>query len=840
MLMPEIDPIELPEQEVAVPSNGSGIVRLVNIENEMRDAYLDYAMSVIVSRALPDARDGLKPVQRRIMYAMHDMGLRPTLPHKKSARIVGEVLGKYHPHGDSAVYDAMARMAQDFSLRYMLVDGQGNFGSVDGDSPAAMRYTEARLAKVSEMLLQDIDMDTVDWTENFDGSLKEPAVLPAVLPNLLVNGASGIAVGMATNIPPHNLGEITDAIAYTIDNWDRLEEITLDELMQFVKGPDFPTGGIIMGLDGIRMAYATGRGHIQMRAVAQIEEARGRFQIIITEIPYQLNKTTLLERIAELARDGRLDEISDLRDESDRSGMRIVIELKRGTVPKKSLNRLFKYTPLQSTFAINTLALVNGEPRMLSLKKSLYIYIEHRQEVITRRSRFELGKQRDRVHILEGLRIALQFLDEVIQTIRHSDSAEAAREGLITRFGLSERQAQAILDLQLRRLAALEQAKIEDEYRQVMARIAYLEDLLANPEKILSLVREDAVALKEKFADKRRTHISSEGVTEMREEDLTPNIPVLIIVTQNSYVKRTAAKQFRAQGRGGRGVIGMATRDEDEIAHLLFAHTHDHLLFFTNQGRVYADRVWNLPEAARTGKGLPFVNVLNLGARETVTALVLVENFQDAKYISLLTTQGRIKRLELSEFASVRANGIIAMNLDPGDELSWARLTNGEDDFVIVTAGGVALRFHESQVRPMGRTAAGVKAIRLRSEDKVTGFDVVHPGSDLLVVTAKGWGKRTPLDQYPAKGRHTQGVQTVDQSRLNETGPIITGRVVHPDDQISLVTSGGMTIRMRVADISQMSRATRGVRLVNLGDGDTVSACARIRHTEADLAEAEE
>ena len=840
MLMPEIDPMELPEQEVAVPSNGSGIVRLVNIENEMRDAYLDYAMSVIVSRALPDARDGLKPVQRRIMYAMHDMGLRPTLPHKKSARIVGEVLGKYHPHGDSAVYDAMARMAQDFSLRYMLVDGQGNFGSVDGDSPAAMRYTEARLAKVSEMLLQDIDMDTIDWTENFDGSLKEPAVLPAVLPNLLVNGASGIAVGMATNIPPHNLGEITDAIAYTIDNWDRLEEITLDELMQFVKGPDFPTGGIIMGLDGIRMAYATGRGHIQMRAVAQIEEARGRFQIIITEIPYQLNKTTLLERIAELARDGRLDEISDLRDESDRRGMRIVIELKRGTVPKKSLNRLFKYTPLQSTFAINTLALVNGEPRMLSLKKSLYIYIEHRQEVITRRSRFELGKQRDRVHILEGLRIALQFLDEVIQTIRQSDSAEAAREGLITRFGLSERQAQAILDLQLRRLAALEQAKIEDEYRQVMARIAYLEDLLANPEKILSLVREDAVALKEKFADKRRTHISSEGVTEMREEDLTPNTPVLIIVTQNSYVKRTPAKQFRAQGRGGRGVIGMATRDEDEIAHLLFAHTHDHLLFFTNQGRVYADRVWNLPEAARTGKGLPFVNVLNLGARETVTALVLVENFQEAKYISLLTTQGRIKRLELSEFASVRANGIIAMNLDPGDELSWARLTNGEDDFVIVTAGGVALRFHESQVRPMGRTAAGVKAIRLRSEDKVTGFDVVHPGSDLLVVTAKGWGKRTPLDQYPAKGRHTQGVQTVDQSRLNETGPIITGRVVHPDDQISLVTSGGMTIRMRVADISQMSRATRGVRLVNLGDGDTVSACARIRHTEADLAEAEE
>jgi DNA gyrase subunit A len=809
----------------------------VNIEQEMREAYLDYAMSVIISRALPDARDGLKPVQRRILYAMHDMGLRPTSPHKKSARIVGEVLGKYHPHGDSAVYDAMARMAQDFSLRYLLVDGQGNFGSVDGDSPAAMRYTEARLAKVSEMLLQDIDMDTIDWGENFDGSLKEPTVLPAVLPNLLVNGASGIAVGMATNAPPHNLGEIADAIVYTIDNWERLEEITLEELMQFVQGPDFPTGGVVLGLEGLRMAYATGRGHIQMRAVAQIEEAHGRFRIIISEIPYQLNKTTLLERIAELAREGKLDEISDLRDESDRRGMRIVVELKRGTPPKKSLNRLFKYTPLQSTFAINMLALVNGEPRMLSLKKALYIYIEHRHEVITRRSRFELGKQRERAHILEGLRIALQFLDEVIATIRQSASAEAAREALMNRFGLSERQAQAILDLQLRRLAALEQAKIEEEYQQVTARIAYLEDLLANPDKILGLVREDALALKEQFADKRRTHISSEGLTELREEDLTPNIPVLISVTQNSYVKRTPAKQFRAQGRGGRGVIGMATREEDEIAHLLFAHTHDYLLFFTNQGRVYSDRVWNLPEAARTGKGMPLVNVLNLGARETVTALVLVESFQQAKYISLLTTQGRIKRLELSEFASVRPSGIIAMNLDPGDELSWARLTNGEDEFVVVTAGGFALRFDENEVRPMGRTAAGVWAIRLRKDDKVTGFDVAHPDSDLLVVTARGWGKRTPLEQYAAKGRYTQGIQTVDISRLNETGPIITGRVVHPKDQISLVTSNGMTIRLRVAEISQMGRATRGVRLVNLGDGDAVSACARIRYTDASKAE---
>ena len=488
--MTEPDPLEVAEPTEALENNNAGAIRSVNIESEMREAYLDYAMSVIVSRALPDARDGLKPVQRRILYAMHDMGMRPGSPYRKSARIVGEVLGKYHPHGDSAVYDAMARMAQDFSLRYPLVDGQGNFGSVDGDSPAAMRYTEARMARIAETLLQDIDMDTVDWRENFDGSLQEPEVLPSVLPNMLVNGASGIAVGMATNVPPHHLGEVADAVVHVIDNWDRLEEITLEELMEFVKGPDFPTGGIVMGLDGIRSAYATGRGHIQMRAVAEIEEARGRFQIVVTEIPYQLNKTNLLERIAELAREGRLDQISDLRDESDRKGMRIVIELKRGSAPRKTLNRLFKYTPLQSTFAINMLALVNGEPRLLSLKRALYIFIEHRQEVITRRSLFELGKLRARAHILEGLRIALEFLDEVIETIRHSESAEAARTALMERFGLSELQAQAILDLQLRRLAALEQQKIEDEYNEVMARIQWLEDLLANPEKILAIIRD--------------------------------------------------------------------------------------------------------------------------------------------------------------------------------------------------------------------------------------------------------------------------------------------------------------------------------------------------------------
>ncbi|MDW8319636.1 MAG: DNA gyrase subunit A, partial [Anaerolineae bacterium] len=723
-------------------------------------------------------------------------------------------------------------------LRYPLVDGQGNFGSVDGDSPAAMRYTEARLARIAETLLQDIDADTVDWTDNFDGSLKEPTVLPAVLPNLLVNGASGIAVGMATNIPPHNLGEVADAIAYTVDNWDRLEQIELDELMRFVPGPDFPTGGVILGTDGLRSAYATGKGHIQLRAVAQIEETRGgRFQIVVTEIPYQLNKTNLIERIAELAREGRLDTISDLRDESDRNGMRIVIELKRGAAPRQTLNRLFKYTPLQSTFAINLLALVNGEPRLLSLKKALYIYIEHRLEVITRRSRFELAQARQRAHILEGLRIALQFLDEVIQLIRQAESADAARAGLIARFGLSEAQAQAILDLQLRRLAALEQAKIEEEYAQVMARIAYLEDLLSDEHKILALVKQDALELKERFADPRRTRISLEAAGEMREEDLTPNQPVLITISQNNYIKRTPARQFRAQGRGGRGVIGMTTRDEDEIAHLYFAHTHDTVLFFTNQGRVYSTRVWNLPEAARTARGLPLVNVLNLGPRETVTAMVVANGDDSARYISLLTTQGRIKRLELEEFASVRPSGIIAMNLEDGDELGWARLSSGNDEFIIVTAGGMALRFHEEEVRPMGRTAAGVMAIKLRADDRVTGFDVVTPDSDLLVVTAKGWGKRTPLAEYPAKGRYTQGVHTVDVHKLEQIGPVITGRVVQPKDQITLITSAGMVIRLRVSDISRLGRATRGVRLVNLANGDVVTACARIRYAETSKAE---
>ena len=814
---------------MAENDHGAGMVRPINIEEEMRSAYLDYAMSVIVARALPDVRDGFKPVQRRILYAMYDMGLRSSSPYKKSARIVGEVLGKYHPHGDSAVYEAMARMAQDFSLRYLLVDGQGNFGSIDGDAPAAMRYTEARLSRIAETMLEDIDRDTVDWNDNFDGSLQEPSVLPGKLPNLLVNGASGIAVGMATNIPPHNLSEVVDALCYLIDHWARLDEIALDELMEFIQGPDFPTGAIILGSEGIRKAYATGNGRIVVRANATIEEMKGnRHRIIVHSIPFQLNKTNLIERIAELVRAGRLDMIADLRDESDREGMRIVIELKRGAPPKKVLNQLYKYTPLQSSFGVNLLALVNGEPRLLSLKRILQAYVEHRQEVITRRSRFELRKARERAHILEGLRIALQFLDEVIALIRNAESADAARVGLMTRFGLSEVQAQAILDLQLRRLAALERQKIEDEYREVMAYIAYLEDLLAHPEKILALIRADLQELKEKFGDARRTVISPDASESFSEEDLIPQDDVLISITTDNYVKRTLAKAYTAQARGGRGVTGMQIREEDRALHLFAARTLDSILFFTNRGRVYSERAYNLPEAGRNAKGLPIVNVLNLAADERVTAAVAVSDFEQARYITLLTQRGRIKRMPLSELAAVRPSGIIAMTLEEGDELGWARLTSGHDELIVVTARGKALRFEEGEVRSMGRAAGGVTAIRLQENDSVAGMAVVEPEADLLVVTASGYGKRTALDEYPRHSRGSGGVQTISPGKLGDQDYIVASHVVAEKDEVALMTANGIALRTRVRTISRLGRAARGVRLVNLQAGDAVTAVARL------------
>jgi DNA gyrase subunit A len=815
--------------------NGADIgrVRTVSIEAEMRANYLDYAMSVIVARALPDARDGLKPVHRRILYAMHDMGLQPNSAYKKSARIVGEVLGKYHPHGDGAVYDAMARMAQEFSLRYPLVDGQGNFGSIDGDSPAAMRYTEARLATIAETMLRDIDMDTVNWRPNFDDSLQEPQVLPAMLPNLLLNGTSGIAVGMATNIPPHNLNEIADATIFLIDQWERRTEIGLEELMTFVKGPDFPTGGMILGTEAIKQALGTGHGKVLLRAKTTIEEmSSGRFRILVQEIPYQVNKSVLIERIAELARNGTLDQISDLRDESDRTGMRIVIELKRGAAPKKVRNRLFKHTQLQTTFGVNTLALVNGEPTTLSLRRALIVYVEHRVDVLTRRSEYQLSKARERAHILEGLRIALQFLDEVIQTIRNSESAEAARSALIERFGLSEVQAQAILDLQLRRLAALEQQKIEDEYQEVMARIAYLLDLLAHPEKLRTLVREDLVWLKEKFGDERRTTIIADESGGFSEEDLITQDNVLISYSAGSYIKRMPANTFKEQGRGGRGIKGMTTRQEDEVINLLFARTLDHILFFTDKGRVYSSKVYELPEASRTSRGAHIANILSLMPDERVTAMLVVPDFEDAEYVTLITRKARIKRMELNVFSSVRPSGLIAMNLDDNDSLDWARMTNGNQEFMVVTRWGKALRFHERSVRSMGRTAAGVMAMRLADDDEVVSLDVVQPGGELVVLHERGWGKRVRLEEFNSKGRYTQGNWATDHRRLDEIGPIVAARVVHPNDQITVMTSNGLVLRTAVVGISRMGRSTRGVRVVNLQDGDTVAALAVLTHED--------
>jgi DNA gyrase subunit A len=810
-------------------NGNTGNVEHVDIDSQVRSAFLDYAMSVIVARALPDARDGLKPVHRRILYAMQELGIRSNSAYKKSARIVGEVLGKYHPHGDAAVYETMARMAQDFSMRYLLVDGQGNFGSVDGDAPAAMRYTEARLQRLAEELLADLDKDTVDFGPNFDDSLEEPLVLPSRVPNMLLNGASGIAVGMATNIPPHNLRELTDAIIFLIDNHERMDDIPLVELMKRVPGPDFPTGGIIVGREGIESAYGTGRGRLVVRGMAHIEESKGgRHEIIITEIPYQVNKASLIERIAELVREERIDQISDLRDESDQRGMSIVIELKRGAQPKKVLNQLYKYTALQSTFAVQMLALVDGEPRTLPLKRSLQIFIEHRQTVIVRRTNFELAKARARLHILDGYLIALANLDAVIKTIRESQDAEVAKENLIVRFKLSELQAQAILDMQLRRLAALERWKIEEEHKQVTQQISYLQDLLANPKKILALIQEDMRDLAEKYGDDRRTRIAGEATDELSDEDLIQDEAVLISLTERGYIKRVAASAFRSQSRGGRGVLGHTTRDEDEVVALIPARSLDTMLFFSDRGKVYSERVYQIPDADRTAKGIPLVNILSMDASEKVTAAIAVSNFSAHGYCVLATARGRVKRVVLEEFAAVRPSGLIAMSLDDGDELGWARITTGNDEVIFVTENGQALRFNENKIRAMGRQAAGVAAIKLRREDAVTSMDVVEKDGSLLVVTSGGYGKQTPLKEYSAKGRATRGIATIDQGALKEIGKIVSARVVQKADDLTIITSNGVAIRIKNKDVRQAGRATKGVHLIKPQDGDYVASVARI------------
>lgn len=808
-----------------------GIVRPVSITTEVRTAYLSYAMSVIVSRALPDARDGLKPVQRRILYGMWDMGFRSNQPYKKSARIVGDVLGKMHPHGDSSVYDALARLAQPWNMRYPLIDGQGNFGSVDGDPPAAMRYTEARLSAIAEELLFDIDKNTVDFRDNFDSSYREPSVLPAMLPNLLLNGAAGIAVGMATNIPPHNLNELCDAINYLIDN----PEATVEELIKIVPGPDFPTAASILGTEGILAAYSTGRGQITLRAKAHIEEAnRGAFNIVVTELPYQVNKARLQERMAELVKDKKIEGVRDVRDESDRSGMRLVILLKQDAQPKKVLNALYKHTQMQTTFGINMLALVDGgrQPKVLTLKRMLQEYIAHRQEVIRRRTEYELEKAKARAHILEGLKIALDNIDAIIRTIRESRTTESARNNLVRNFTLTEIQANAILDMQLRRLAALERKKIEDEYNELIKLIASLEDLLVNPRRVLQLIQSDLSTLKEKYGDERRTRIVPDVTGEVSDEDLIPDVRVLITLTDRGYIKRQLADVYRTQRRGGRGIKGMITREQDIVRHMLACGSLENLLFFTDRGKVYQLKAHEVPDSSRTAKGLPLVNLISLEPGEQVTSMLAVPDF-NGEYLIMATHRGKIKRTLLREYSQVRSNGLIAIGLEEGDVLGWVQVSHGQEDILMTTVRGQTARFKQSEVRSMGRPATGVNGISLHDNDRVISMQLVQPGYDLLVVTARGMGKRTPLGEYPTKGRSTGGVITM---RLREGDQIAGAAIVNDRSLLTLITASGVVMRTAADEVSQLGRATQGVIVVNLGNNDRLAALSVEELEEHDIA----
>ena len=805
-------------------TEGIGTVRLVKLEEEMRSSYLDYAMSVIVARALPDARDGLKPVHRRILYAMDELGVRPGTPYKKSARIVGEVLGKYHPHGDAPVYDALVRMAQDFSMRYPLIDGQGNFGSVDNDPPAAMRYTEARLAQIATEMLVDIDQDTVDFAENFDASLKEPLVLPARLPNLLVNGSSGIAVGMATNIPPHNLTEICAAIIRLIDD----PEITIEQLLETVKGPDFPTAGIIMGQEGIRSAYLTGRGKVVVRGRVNIEDMKGgRERIVVTELPYQVNKAAMIEKIADLIKEKRIDGISDIRDESDRQGMRVVMELRRDAMSSQVLNNLYQHTALQSSFFVNMLALVDGQPRVLNLRQALRTYVDFRVEVVTRRSRYQLLKARERDHILQGLMIALDHLDAVITTIRESDDAENARTRLMTAFALSQVQAQAILDMQLRRLAALERQKIIDEHNELVQKIAFLEDLLSDKRRILAVVKTETETLKKDFGDKRYSEISLEEARGFTNEDLIPHQEVVVSISSRNYAKRLPVDAYRIQRRGGRGVQGMITRAEDIVQHLLTADTHDHLLFFTNRGRVLHSKCYRIPqEQTRTAKGTPLVNLIPLMPEELVTAVVATKDFERDQYLMLVTRKGRVKRTLLKEFAFVisRVGGIIAMNLREDDELVAARIVDESSNVVAATERGQAICFPVKTARAQGRVAGGVRGIRMPNDDRVVGMERMQDGHFVLVVSEKGQGKLTRVDRYPVHNRGGKGVKTLNITE--KTGPVKAVRVVAPEQEMMIISKGGIMLRTTVQQIRVTGRTAQGVRVINLDEDDTVASIA--------------
>ncbi|CAG9613605.1 DNA gyrase subunit A [Bacillus rhizoplanae] len=813
-----------------------GRIREINISQEMRTSFLDYAMSVIVSRALPDVRDGLKPVHRRILYAMNDLGITADKAYKKSARIVGEVIGKYHPHGDSAVYETMVRMAQDFSQRYMLVNGHGNFGSVDGDSAAAMRYTEAKMSKISMELLRDITKNTIDYQDNYDGSEREPIVLPARFPNLLVNGATGIAVGMATNIPPHQLGEVIDGVLALSHN----PEITIAELMEYIPGPDFPTAGQILGRSGIRRAYETGRGTVILRARVEIEEkANGKQSIIVTELPYQVNKARLIEKIAELVRDKKIDGITDLRDESDRNGMRIVMELRRDANANVLLNNLYKHTALQTSFGINMLSLVNGEPKVLNLKECLYHYLEHQKVVIRRRTAYELEKAEARAHILEGLRIALDHLDEVITLIRNSKTADIAKQGLMERFGLSEKQAQAILDMRLQRLTGLEREKIEQEYQELLALIAELKAILADEEKVLEIIREELTEVKDRFNDTRRSEITIGGMEAIEDEDLIPEQNIVITLTHNGYVKRLPASTYKTQNRGGRGVQGMGTNNDDFVEHLLTTSTHDHILFFTNKGKVYRTKGYEIPEYSRTAKGIPIINLLEVDKDEWVNAIIPIREFSDDHYLFFTTKQGIAKRTPLSSFANIRNNGLIAISLREDDEVISVRLTTGEKDMIVGTSNGMLIRFHEQDVRSMGRNAAGVKAITLGEEDQVVGMEIVEEEMDVLIVTKNGYGKRTPVEEYRLQSRGGKGLKTCNITDKN--GKLIAVKSVNGEEDIMLITAAGVLIRMPVDQISQMGRNTQGVRLIRLeGEQEVATVAKTQKEDEEDIQEDQE
>jgi DNA gyrase subunit A len=828
-------PESQPQQTEVITASHSRLVERSTVENIMEDSYLRYSMSVIIDRALPDVRDGLKPVHRRILYGMDGMGLRSTARHRKSSYVVGEVMGKYHPHGDSSIYDAMVRLAQPWSMRYMLVNGQGNFGSMDGDPPAAMRYTEAKMARLADEALADIDKETVDFRDNYDGTTQEPTVLPAKLPNLLLNGQLGIAVGMATNIPPHNLGELIDAEVHVIDN----PEATLDDLLDHIKGPDFPTGGIIYGKESIRQAYATGRGGVVTRGVAEVVEgAKSRHQIVITEIPYALNKETLLLKIADLVRDKKLAGIADLRDETARGQVRIVIDLKKDAYPKKLLNQLYKLTPLQQSFHFNMMALVDGiQPRVLGLQDIISEHIKHRAVVVRRRTEFELRKAKERAHVLEGLKTALDHIDEVIATIRKSDTTEEAQANLIKKFKLTEIQAKAILAMQLRTLAGLERKKIEDELAELKKLIAQLESVLADEQKIRGIIKDELLQLKKQYGDERRTRVVPGELGKMSDEDLIADEQVVVTLTAANYIKRSPIAEYKRQGRGGKGRRGMATREEDVIEHVVNASTHDFLLFFTNKGRVFRIKTYEVPAASLNAKGVAIVNLLQLQPEETVSSVINISKTDSAQNLIMCTIRGTVKKTPFEQYKNVRQSGLIAIRLDDGDELKWIRMTTGDNEVVISTAQGQAIRFHESGARPMGRVARGVRGIRLRPGDHVIGMDIVEKGSDIFVISKYGYGKRTNIDQFTPHARGGVGIRSAVVN--DKTGELIgVNRLDEGDGQeVIIISKLGQTIRLGLKDIPSLGRATQGVRIMRLNDGDEVVSLALVDKDEDGEAE---